>query len=34
MSHLMNNYGRLPVSFDHGQGVWLWVKKATSTWTL
>ena len=24
MSHLMNNYGRLPISFDHGQGVWLW----------
>lgn len=27
MSHLMNNYGRLPVSFDHGQGVWLWDKE-------
>lgn len=26
MSHLMNNYGRLPISFDHGQGVWLWDK--------
>lgn len=26
MSHLMNNYGRLPVSFDHGQGIWLWDK--------
>lgn len=22
----MNNYGRLPISFDHGQGVWLWDK--------
>lgn len=27
MSHLMNNYGRLPISFDHGQGVWLWDKE-------
>ena len=27
MSHLMNNYGRLPVSFDHSQGVWLWDKE-------
>lgn len=27
MSHLMKNYGRLPVSFDHGQGVWLWDKE-------
>ncbi len=27
MSHLMNTYGRLPVAFDHGQGVWLWDKK-------
>lgn len=26
MSHLMNNYGRLHISFDHGQGVWLWDK--------
>ena len=23
----MNNYGRLPISFDHGQGVWLWDKE-------
>lgn len=22
--HLMNNYGRLPVTFEKGQGVWLW----------
>lgn len=22
--HLMNNYGRLPVAFSHGDGVWLW----------
>lgn len=22
--HLMNTYGRLPVAFSHGQGVWLW----------
>jgi len=22
--HLMNNYGRLPVTFTKGQGVWLW----------
>ncbi len=29
MSHLMNTYGRLPVAFDHGQGVWLWDKKGT-----
>lgn len=27
MSHLMNNYGRLPIFFDHGQGVWLWDKE-------
>lgn len=27
MSNLMNTYGRLPVSFDHGQGVWLWDKE-------
>lgn len=27
MSYLMNNYGRLPISFDHGQGVWLWDKE-------
>lgn len=24
MSHLMNTYARLPVSFTHGKGVWLW----------
>jgi len=24
MSHLMNTYARLPVSFTHGEGVWLW----------
>lgn len=24
MSHLMNTYARLPVSFTHGNGVWLW----------
>jgi acetylornithine/N-succinyldiaminopimelate aminotransferase len=24
MSHVMNTYGRLPVAFTHGQGVWLW----------
>jgi acetylornithine aminotransferase len=23
-SHLMNTYARLPVSFSHGEGVWLW----------
>lgn len=23
-SHLMNTYNRLPVSFTHGEGVWLW----------
>ena len=23
-SHLMNTYNRLPVSFSHGEGVWLW----------
>ncbi|MFO7188341.1 MAG: acetylornithine transaminase [Pseudomonadota bacterium] len=23
-SHLMNTYNRLPVSFTHGKGVWLW----------
>ncbi|NTV10007.1 MAG: aspartate aminotransferase family protein [Zoogloea sp.] len=23
MSHLMNTYGRLPVAFTHGEGVWL-----------
>jgi len=23
-SHLMNTYNRLPVSFTHGDGVWLW----------
>ena len=34
MSHLMKNYGRLPVSFDHGQGVWLWDKEGISTWML
>ena len=24
MSHVMNNYSRLPVTFTHGEGVWLW----------
>lgn len=24
MSHLMNTYGRQPVTFSHGEGVWLW----------
>ena len=24
MSHLMNTYGRQPVTFTHGKGVWLW----------
>lgn len=24
MSHLMNTYKRLPVSFERGEGVWLW----------
>ena len=24
MSHLMNTYGRQPVTFTHGEGVWLW----------
>ncbi|MBS1217540.1 MAG: aspartate aminotransferase family protein [Proteobacteria bacterium] len=24
MSHVMNTYGRLPVTFDRGEGVWLW----------
>ncbi|MCD8340280.1 MAG: aspartate aminotransferase family protein [Burkholderiales bacterium] len=28
-SKLMNTYGRLPVAFDHGQGVWLWDKNGT-----
>ncbi len=23
-SHVMNTYGRLPVTFSHGKGVWLW----------
>lgn len=23
-THLMNTYGRLPVTFTHGEGVWLW----------
>ncbi|MFN0305308.1 MAG: aspartate aminotransferase family protein [Burkholderiales bacterium] len=23
-SHVMNTYGRLPVTFSHGSGVWLW----------
>ena len=23
-SHVMNTYGRLPVTFSHGNGVWLW----------
>lgn len=26
MSHLMNTYKRLPVSFERGEGVWLWDK--------
>jgi acetylornithine aminotransferase len=24
MTHLMNTYGRLPIAFERGQGVWLW----------
>ena len=24
MSHVMNTYGRLPVTFERGEGVWLW----------
>jgi acetylornithine/N-succinyldiaminopimelate aminotransferase len=24
MTHLMNTYGRLPVAFERGEGVWLW----------
>ncbi len=24
MSHVMNTYARLPISFSHGEGVWLW----------
>jgi acetylornithine/N-succinyldiaminopimelate aminotransferase len=24
MSHLMNTYARLPLSFTHGEGAWLW----------
>ena len=24
MSHLMNTYARLPITFTHGEGVWLW----------
>ena len=24
MQHLMNTYGRLPVAFSHGDGVWVW----------
>ena len=24
MSHLMNTYGRQPITFSHGEGVWLW----------
>ena len=24
MSHLMNTYSRQPVTFTHGEGVWLW----------
>ncbi|TAK91824.1 MAG: aspartate aminotransferase family protein [Burkholderiaceae bacterium] len=24
MSHVMNTYSRLPVTFSHGQGCWLW----------
>ncbi|MBQ8828650.1 MAG: aspartate aminotransferase family protein [Burkholderiaceae bacterium] len=26
MTHLLNTYGRLPISFTHGQGSWLWDK--------
>jgi acetylornithine/N-succinyldiaminopimelate aminotransferase len=26
MSHLMNTYGRQPIAFTHGKGVWLWDK--------
>jgi len=26
MSHLMNTYSRQPVTFTHGEGVWLWDK--------
>ena len=26
MSHLMNTYGRQPITFTHGKGVWLWDK--------
>lgn len=24
MSHLMNTYTRLPITFTHGEGIWLW----------
>ena len=24
MDHIMNVYRRLPVTFEHGEGVWLW----------
>src|SRR5690348_9163180 len=24
MSHVMNTYSRLPISFTHGEGVWVW----------
>jgi acetylornithine aminotransferase len=24
MTHLMNTYGRLPIAFERGEGVWLW----------
>jgi len=24
VSHVMNTYGRLPVTFSHGEGAWLW----------
>jgi acetylornithine aminotransferase len=24
MSHLMNTYGRQPITFTHGEGIWLW----------
>ena len=27
MSHLMNTYSRQPVTFTHGEGVWLWDKE-------
>ena len=27
MSHVMNTYSRLPVSFTHGESVWVWDDK-------